>query len=330
MEYTNTINTVNRLLTDEKEWVSRYRGYSEKIIGNQQKYEEGKKKFRVNPPLYLYTCIGNLIKNSSLQYDLRFLGQSIATIKVKNNTVYITAGKKKTAGNIKYFDINIPLREEYWNSYNANKFRKAFKKCKDKRSHSDEHRIESSLLSEFKKNSRDEKVLCNIQPVLLANTFFQMATPIKASKTDSISYSKQFGGGIDILSRVKHKDNSVRPCVMELKDEYSTSEPPEKVMKQAVAYGTFIARLLRSESGNSWYKLFGFSRAVPNELIVDVAIVMPLPTNKELADFNMEKLKVCENTYLELYTLYFIDNKTNNVNEYDYEFKGSLKDNMLP
>ncbi|WP_436414824.1 hypothetical protein [Petrimonas sp.] len=157
-----------------------------------------------------------------------------------------------------------------------------------------------------------------------------MKTPIKASNSKNLSYSKQNGGGIDILSRVKHLDNSVRLCVMELKDDYSNSEPPKKAIKQAIAYATFLAQLLRSESGNTWYKIFGFSGDVPKKLIIDTAIVMPLPQGKEMTDFGMERLKVCENTYIELHGLYFIDNKENSVNKNNYEFIGSLKDNMFP
>ena len=331
MEYNNTVETVNDLLAKNEEWILRYKNYSTKIIDNQQKYIEGRRKFRVRSPLFLYTSINNLLKKNSLKYDLRFSGQSVATIQVKNNDVFITTDKKANS-NENCFDVNTDIisGEVYWNSNNANKFRKSFKNCINKKPRSNEHRIESYLLSEFKKNVREKKSLCNIQPVLLANTFFQMKTPIKASNSKNLSYSKQNGGGIDILSRVKHLDNSVRLCVMELKDDYSNSEPPKKAIKQAIAYATFLAQLLRSESGNTWYKIFGFSGDVPKKLIIDTAIVMPLPQGKEMTDFGMERLKVCENTYIELHGLYFIDNKENSVNKNNYEFIGSLKDNMFP
>ena len=48
-----------------------------------------------------------------------------------------------------------------------------------------------------------------------------MPTPLSASKKD-IKYVR-IGGGIDILARIKHKDNNVRLCVMELKDENITA-----------------------------------------------------------------------------------------------------------
>jgi len=62
---------------------------------------------------------------------------------------------------------------------------------------------------------------------------------------------------------------------MELKDHNNDSEPPKKVMKQAIAYATFLARLLRSDSGDEWYKIMGVSGNIPEKLIIDTVIFMP-------------------------------------------------------
>ena len=155
MEYNNTVETVNDLLAKNEEWILRYKNYSTKIIDNQQKYIEGRRNFRVRSPLFLYTSINNLLKKNSLKYDLRFSGQSVATIQVKNNDVFITTDKKANS-NENCFDVNTDIisGEVYWNSNNANKFRKSFKNCINKKPRSNEHRIESYLLSEFKKNVR--------------------------------------------------------------------------------------------------------------------------------------------------------------------------------
>jgi len=314
-------------LTDNNEWIVRYKNYAKKIDSNQKQHQEGRTKFRILSPFHLYTSISNLLKNNVLNYDLRFLGQSVANIKIKQGVVIITTNKKKDSSNKKYFHIDVPLKVEKWNSYKASKFRKEFKQCVSDRGHSQEHKIESALLSEFKRKDRSTKALCNIQPVLLASSFFQMATPIKASLLD-ISYSNDKGGGIDILARVKHKDNSVKLCVMELKDEYKKSEPPQKVMNQAVAYATFIANLLRSESGKEWYKIFGFSGNVPEILTIDVSTVMPSPGNNELEDFSNERIKILDDTFIELYSLYFKD-KSKYIDGYNYEFNGSLKEGMM-
>ena len=76
-------------------------------------------------------------------------------INSKNNDVFITTDKKANS-NENCFDVNTDIisGEVYWNSNNANKFRKSFKNCINKKPRSNEHRIESYLLSEFKKNVR--------------------------------------------------------------------------------------------------------------------------------------------------------------------------------
>lgn len=327
MEYINIVNTTNNLLTQNTEWIARYMSYADKIIKNQSKHIDGKKKFHIQSPLYLYTNIGNLLNGNILNYDLRFLGQSIAGIKLKNGNVTIHTNLFQKKANRKYFEIDRPLNDEKWNGHQAREFRKAFNKCKSTKGRSNEHKIEAKLLSDFCKRDGRAKSLRNIQPVVLANCFFQMATPLQAS-LHNIKYSFHKGGGIDMLARVKHKDNSVRLCVMELKDEYNNSEPPEKVMIQAVAYATFIARLLRSESGNKWYRLFGFSGDVPEKIVIDVSIVMPSSRIEQNENFGRERIEVIENTYIELYSLYFKD-KATFLGEISYEFEGSLKEEMM-
>jgi hypothetical protein len=325
MNFAKTVEIVNNLLIDNGEWIIRYENYAEKITVNKLIHEAGRTKFRIFSPLYLYTNISNLLLINVLNYDLRFLGQSIAKIKIKNGIVKITTNRIKDSSNLKYFGIDTPLRDENWDSYKGKKIRSEFKKCKSIKGHSNEHKIESGLLSEFHSKSKSQKSLSNIQPVLLANSFFQMATPIKASLSEII-YSNDKGGGIDILSRVKHKNNSVRLCVMELKDEYSNSEPPQKVMNQAIAYATFIANLLRGS--NNWYEIFGFSGNVPEVLIIDVSNVLPYPKKGEPEDFNKERVEILENTYIELYSLYFKE-KSKFIDGYNYEFSGSLKEEMM-
>jgi hypothetical protein len=315
MDYKEVVSDVNGLLASQKEWEERYAAYAKSLSVNENDYRDSRKKFQVNSPLYVYTNITQA--KGTCEYDLRFAGQSVATIKVVRGKVFIST-KNKDKSNKKFFEFTTPLHNTDWNSPDANKFRKHFKNC-EKNGKSPEHQVENRLLAEFRKKLRaDDKKLCNIQPVTLFGQFFQMPTPFTASGTE-IKYSKEKGGGIDILSRIKHLDNKPNLCVMELKDENKAAESPAKVMKQAVAYATFIAQLLRSKSGNEWYRLFGFNSNVPENLTIDVAIVMPADTirNEKFG----EELEVCSNTTLKLYSLYFEKDS--------YDFTGSLKDNLL-
>ena len=98
-------------------------------------------------------------------------------------------------------------------------------------------------LVEFAKSKSYDKSLVHIQPVKINKQFFQMPTPLKASTRD-IEYAKQYGGGIDIMARIRVKgyasNKNNRLVIFELKDENTKKEPVDKVILQAVAYATFI------------------------------------------------------------------------------------------
>jgi hypothetical protein len=322
MNYKEIVNEINILLSDNiLEWERRYDGYLKLIKEKEEIYRS--KKFRVIYPLSLYTSISRI---ENFEYDIRFCGQSIATVTVNDDVLVSTKGKDPN--NKKYFHVDISLEnKKTWRDRKASEFRGKF--TKELRNivklNSPEHNVENVLLEEFAKTGSVDKTLCNIQPIKLCGAFFQMPTPLSASK-EPINYSAHNrGGGIDILARVTHNIKDVRICVMEIKDENKKGESPQKVMEQAVAYATFVARLLRSKSGNDWYKMFGFRKSIPKNLEIDVAIVMPFDEDRNENFEKIEKIKVSENTYLNLYSLYY---KTieNNV----HEFWGSLKDNIFP
>ena len=101
-----------------------------------------------------------------------------------------------------------------------------------------------------------------------------MPTPISASNKKAVTYSGTSGGGIDIFTRTGH-GKATYLNIMELKDENHKGEEPTVVIRQAIAYATFILRLLRSESGAAWHKLFGFSSALPDSIKVYATCLMP-------------------------------------------------------
>jgi hypothetical protein len=317
--YQETVSKVKDLLkTNIEEWEDRYSSYASEIKKRKQAFNKGRTEFHQWKPLYVYTSVSGA-KGAKLEYDLRFLGQSVATLKIKDDGKVLITSKDKR--NEKYFGIKTKLKGSDWAGEEAKCFRKEFSVAlkKGKMPKSKEHRYENSLLVEFSKTDRNTKLLCNIQPVKLSKMFFQMPTPLTASKND-IEYAKYSGGGIDILSRVKHCNNKTYLCVMELKDENKSTEPPEKAMKQAIAYAVFIACLLRSKSGNDWYKLFGYKGNVPENLDIDVAVVMPY--NKDRNNDFGQALSVDGNTTLKLHALYTPENWPDN----EGEFIGSLKD----
>jgi hypothetical protein len=102
-----------------------------------------------------------------------------------------------------------------------------------------------------------------------------MPTPISASNHKApLKYSKSKGGGIDILARTGRGPHATL-TVIEVKDENTDKEPPEAALKQAIQYAVFIRELLRSDCGEAWYKIFGFTGGIPKNLKIRVACAMP-------------------------------------------------------
>jgi hypothetical protein len=243
---------------------------------------------------------------------LRYLGQEVAKLKSTANNITISTDGYDIKNN-RDFGCNICLKNADWKSANASKFRKYFstnpKRSKISGKGNEEHRIESLLLTEFSKKSSLNKQIKNIQPVKLAGIArFQMPTPLCASNLKNLKYSGSSGGGIDILSRAGIAKNT-KLCVMEVKDQNDKKEPPKKVIKQCLVYATFISELLRSNSGDDWWKLFGFNGNVPKRLDLNVACVMP-STNLNDKSISCNAIAINEDIF-HLHYMYF--NENNNI-----------------
>jgi hypothetical protein len=235
-----------------------------------------KRQFREWAPLYIYMNITEA--KGSKVFSLRYCGQDVAKLKIRKNVISISTNKLDVK-NLRDFGCTIELKDCEWRSKEAKSFRNFFssyfERTKSSGKGNEEHRIESLLLTEFSKKKSGDKILCNIQPVRLADIArFQMPTPLKASDLRSLLYAGDKGGGIDILSRIGTGKGS-KLCIMEVKDENVPKEPPSKAILQGLAYATFIRELLRSNSGDAWWKLFKYTRVLPSKLDLYVTCVMP-------------------------------------------------------
>ncbi|MDH6312262.1 hypothetical protein M2137_001032 [Parabacteroides sp. PFB2-10] len=325
-EIDNVIVEVQKKLSENTEWITRYKEYATQLKEDKKgtKYNECRKRFRVAKPLYVYTNVSKA-KSSTCDYDLRFGGQSVGTIKVRKDDVFFTT-KDKQQNNEMYFGSPVLSTDDHkWNSPEGKMFRKHFttELLAKKGSKSPEHALENELLVEFSKKKSVDKKLCYIQPVKLLKNFFQMPTPLSASKND-ISYQPK-GGGIDILARITMdgvNKNNGRLSVIELKDENKNNEPPEKVIKQAIAYAIFLGKLLYSESGEKWYSLFGFKSKRLEKMTLNVVAAMPFKENQKCS-FENQTIDIDEHITLELHTL-FIKIEANDIKG----FSGSLVNTM--
>lgn len=296
-KYEDTINTVKELLGKNQEWESRYTGYIDTISSNSE-IINARKKFNVPSQFTLHMSVSKAteVTKNVVKFDLRYHGHNIGCLKINKETVELTPVKNKdiiSAINKAGIDYKDELNETInWNE--ASEFRKIYAKLEEniqnnnaKLTKNKEHELESKLLKNFSKKSSDGKFICYIQPVtmLKESLFFQMPTPLKASdaKSGNIDYSAENGGGIDILARIG-RGNNTHLAIIELKDKYEKNEPPEKAICQAIAYATFIHKLLCSTSGKKWWRFFGFGgEDLPKSLKLFAIIAMP---NSKIANKN--------------------------------------------
>lgn len=301
------IEQVKELLQNS-EWIKRFDNYADAILDNLSVIEKHKKLFHEWAPLHLYMNITEA--KSNMLFSLRYLGQDVAKIKVKNEKVTIST-KKFERNNERDFGCSIILDDVEWKSVDASNFRKYFVKNLGRTGNSgkgnEEHRIESLLLTEFSKKIGSNKLIRNIQPVKLGGIArFQMSTPLGASNIKKLKYSNSHGGGIDILSRIG-VGKATKLCIMEVKDENNTKETPTKAIQQGLAYAVFIRELLRSESGDKWWQLFGFSGQLPTKLDLYVTCVMPYVENVNNS-FANKVLSTKNGDNFHLHYLYFKEN----------------------
>ncbi len=269
------INQTLTLLSANDEWQRRYAKYLEDIWKNHGKYH---KDFHKPEGLSLYSTVGERNENV---YQLRFRGQTVARIWSKETGVKLLSCVKSQDT---YF-TDCPLKKEdgdvKWDTPEASDFRRYYKILYGEvKTKSPEHAVENALLKEFRKKDSKTKALRNIQPVLLHGQFFQMPTPLKASGND-ISYAKANGGGIDMLARIRTDNGHIRLCVCEIKDENKKSESQRKAMSQALAYATFLAKLVTEQP--DWWEFFMGHKEKrernPSTLdknIIEVVTIMPL------------------------------------------------------
>lgn len=296
------------LLKENQEWVERYKGY----ISNALAKEKGKRPFNKPEGLSLYSSVSMYKGNT---YDLRFDGQSVGQVICRNGKVKLSP---KEASNETFFKFKIPKDPVDWEKDpKAIEFRRFFR---DTAKHSSEiklkfpeHRVENRLLKEFSKRTGKEKSLCYIQPIKLYGCFFQFPTPFKAS-SHIPTYSGEKGGGIDILARVITNQSESRICVMEVKDQNVNGESQSAAIEQALIYATFVAKLLRSSSGQQWWDFFRNnnkdSKPIPAKFDIDVVTIMPDGDTDEFSDETIDVQEL--STTFHCHSLYYDDEEFKN------------------
>lgn len=268
-----------------------------------------KKEFHQWEPLRTYISVSKSKSHSRAIYSLRFFGQEVAQLIVKNSkvTLRLKGHEKK---NRFWFGVKTKDGDYEWRGSEAKEFRACFKKVALKSIgfpcvKSIEHRVETKFIAEMRKGKFGVAGL-QIKPVMIADKFpLQIPVPISANTGSP----KAGVGYIDILAKRKAEDNKVRLSVWELKrpGEY------QHAATQAYIYAYTLLQILReSKSKNEWYKLFGFKRKIPQSLTIEAVVAI---TRKQQRRFLKEKESLISSVpfnigsdHIKLYVAYYQEN----------------------
>lgn len=258
------------------------------IQAGEDAVSKARKQFHQWHPLKVYISVGRSKALNKVEFSLRFSGQEVAQLLIKDEDVYLKLKKGQSETNKGYFhDFSLPDGQYPWNGKTARAFRAYFKEkfVYSKGTpfvRSVEHRIESKFIQEmFRGSDKFGGSGLEIKPVGIAGCPLQFPVPISANT----GLPKNTPGHIDILARRKAKGKKVILSVWELKrpNEYKYAA------SQAYIYALSLIKILRSPQGKEWYKVFGFRSLIPRILEIE-AVVAITPDMKYRFDKEMVEL----------------------------------------
>lgn len=263
--YKSFATQVQNQLKAAPHWRQDYAGYAKALLANSKRVKDARKKFRVPEPLCRYITIGTVKAGKTLDFDLRYLGQSAGTVRVKDEErPKLIVSEDIADHSEEFFGYTLGKidGEDWATGERATAFRAFYAGLTERTDiypRQKEHMVESALFSELEKISGETKQLKFIQPISYADTRLHMKTALNASKSAegkcTVAQSGH-GGEIDVFCRRRHGNRS-RLTVIEVKDENNSGETFHLAIKQAIAYAVFIRELARSECGRDWMELWG-------------------------------------------------------------------------
>ena len=295
-DYVELVRGVQKALREDASpipWQQRYAGYMQAIQKNLPAASAARKAFpRDVRPFHCYTRIG-LLKDSPCDFDLRFLGQSVGTLRVENGRTRLLVGA---------VDTEDKIDDDWAHGKQSHKFRQDFENLagedSDHMPKSVEHMVESALFTELGKKTSDTKELTGIQPVTIEDvpdTRFHMKTALSASellkgKPPRLAKGPT-GGEIDIFCRWR-RGNQSRLTDIELKK--NSDIPFKSVLRQAIAYAVFIRELARSASGAEWMRLWrpGNKPWQGESITINAVAATPMPKDEPDLSFAGMRLPV--------------------------------------
>lgn len=271
-----------------------------------------RRQFHQWEPLRVYISV---TKAKSNLFSLRFFGQEVAELFVKDKNVALRLSKRHNKNNVKWFRCALSSGDYDWRGQEAKEFRAYFKRltASSKGKHrvrSDEHRVESKFIQEMLEPSGKFGLSgLKIQPVMIPRLReagkgcpLQFPVPISAST----GQPKKSKGSIDILARHLGRNNKTRLSVWELKRPNTYAH----AASQACIYAFTLRHILRhTKKGPDWYKLFGYRSSIPKRLEIEAVVAV---TSDQKKKFIQEETELKKSTSLqiggdsiELYAAYY-------------------------
>jgi hypothetical protein len=270
-----------------------------------------RKGFHQWDPLRVYVSVTKVrSSNSRARFSLRFYGQELGELCVRNGRVALRLTKPHSENNQRFFRCELSSGDYDWNGQEARRFRSFFKE-KAVTSHgkpnvkSIEHRVESKFIQEMLKGVGKFGVSgLEIQPVTISGCPLQFPVPIAANT----GQPKPGHGNIDILARHRGKDKKTRLSIWELKKPHVYGHPASQAYIYAL---TFLHILRHTKNGSRWYRLFGYRSPIPKSLEIEAVVAI---TSDQEKKFCRERDELQKSTSLdidgdkiELYAAYYIE-----------------------
>jgi len=265
------ITEINNIWEKHKGFKDKLRLWLEQINLTQQRATEMKQYFHQWRPLSAYVRAGNGAGKDIFSFSLRFLGQEVASLIVRESKVYLKISDKTALTNNRFFqNLTISAGTYEWRGKEAQYFRRYFQGVVKKgvfSLHSPEHMIESCIIKEMFRKSRIKfaGTFSGIQPVTLSGFPLQFPLPISGSS----GIPKASNGHIDILAR--RRAGRVCLSVWELK----APGRYQKTLREVAIYSATVLKMLRDpDLGQKWYKVFGFSGKIPASLCIEAVVAV--------------------------------------------------------
>jgi hypothetical protein len=248
--YQDVVCATQILLQTNTEWVERYNKYINRIKNNEIIVSQSKRKFRpqmVDSEFRKYISISSMEKDNFI--DFRKQGQSVFDVKFAGDKIRFTLKK------------GLVREEMQWREPGYEKvIREAVKTMNfdTQREHAVESSMNVLMMAPNKRGLFKQYRAIN----LLRGLPFHMASPVNGAqaKIGILRYSGATSAGIDLFARSNYnkKVSETSFCVIEIKDRFENQEKPDKAIKQAIVYATFIRELLRNPGTDpeDWYRVF--------------------------------------------------------------------------